>query len=1831
MGYIVLDILCKVLALEVLLWNSVSSLEFTVDVPKNIRHNVKESMILTAVRANMPQSITIQVEITSKSNDVFFTDRILHRFTKNYHTFHIPFKVSPPFEECQNSELETDDLCSVTLSITVSETFIMLWLERVTLNVVKTPGRIFIQTDRPVYFPGDEAYVRFMPLTDDFVLMREKSLLTIESPGVGETRMMSWQKSHTFTKQPFVRKFKIPHDSLLGEWKISAKYSSNTTTDEVFQSTFNVAYKSIPSFRVNVEYIGNTFILPEDEEFEIKFLARSFHNKPITGSGQVQFGIVSISDEDDVTMTHIINNLRLVDGESRFTIPVSSLLGEQTISSVSGKRLLVIASVTEHGTGESQTIREEKIVFSMEPYIMKFVKGRQFFQPGVPVLTNVQLNYPDGTLSIGVDVEFVISSVDIFGIETELHRVTSETCDLGTAMTRTTQVTQSETTTAIKVTTSARFTGHNGHVYVTTKSELLSARKPESTEYIHIEAPQERLQIDTSAVIQVYIKASSADRLIHYYITKNGKFLVQQSATVGRGESDILIHLPIISSMSPAITMTVYYFTQNFQDIVEDRTVLYIEKACYGNTPEVFLNDPGGQYPRPGAQLNLEVTGDPESIISMVGRDQAVNSFDVASKRETAEDLEQIRYSSSDVCKHGRQYFGSIHMNSFSVCDDVATRRKRSFGDKTMEAPMLRSRYPMYKNNFPVREDDTKRSKRSIVDKAIGASILTLAYKYSGAMFECCIVGARDLSSVYHTPTNTTCHERQHRVHVGHFCRHTFLKCCLIAECLRTTDDSLEDCMHSRDKVTDSFLRSVTPTFSPFTQEMKTSFMVEKSVVLRRKDFNPTWFFVDFQMGQSGRKILENASMPSIPVLPDRITTWKVDVVGSSADKPLCVGIPLELPVEHNVYIDVRINEEPVVVGTQVSAEVTIYNHIEEEVEANLYLERDEALCSKATLHKGSDGSQYTLHPASGNNPTTKTARYVMIPLRSGNVKIKFKLLARYGGSSQPKVDLVEKTLKVLPEGEHKRDVSWVLVDSNPKGYALGRNRKKKKSLLLNIPDNVIPGSEEVTMSVHSIPSASMDNPHKPAAESITIQDILYQLHPALSKLQFLRNIGAIKTRYEDKLMETIQESYDGLLGYLRYVKVKKLGFSVSDDYEHFGFSYSPVTTSTPSMHLTSTVFELLYKMKEFIEIDTKMLGGSLHWILRHQVPLGYFRTSTAVELNEKESIRRSKRQNAAKAQDRLLMSTSDKRIYITSTVLLNLLSVKEIMENHPEFNRDDSDYISIDVAILNGKIYLRRKITKIIQHSRQWSAVAFSAAAEILKRLGDRVSFKAASRAKLWKRTRSTTNDANTDVAWIQNQRYNPLKRVLDERDVETNHIVATSHMLRHAILQGSKTDEYANWLIQQRNNDGYWTSFRANMAAMEALRQYTLHANTASNMGQLAIQLDDLANSTIEINGHDTGDNIAQMKLNVATPSIGYSTNGHGKAWVKIDSSYRTVDAAVKSNKVKMSPVKSIKSQKPLSCIYDVVVGLQESISTFLILQSRSSNPGRLAWDAKLSVKINELYTSNEDFQSYVVEFGLPIGSHAFESDLQKLSNPVEHIIDHYRLTGRSVFLYITGDKDISFRISDTYIKDEPIPLKIYPVSAPEKFCRKFYNFPGLPSQIVTFCSDQVSSASELCACAKGKTCPTLIKSKKTIKTTLDKRKELTCGHKSTFAYKVQFTKKSTIDKNWYQYEGVIKSIYRNADGTNKEIRTSTTHVFWTKRICKNIPVRKDYLIIGHAMLPTSNGKYKHLLDANTWIELWPNNPGNCGRSSSNTCKAFNKVDEYEYAMTVRPCVVH
>lgn len=60
-------------------------------------------------------------------------------------------------------------------------------------------------------------------------------------------------------------------------------------------------------------------------------------------------------------------------------------------------------------------------------------------------------------------------------------------------------------------------------------------------------------------------------------------------------------------------------------------------------------------------------------------------------------------------------------------------------------------------------------------------------------------------------------------------------------------------------------------------------------------------------------------------------------------------------------------------------------------------------------------------------------------------------------------------------------------------------------------------------------------------------------------------------------------------------------------------------------------------------------------------------------------------------------------------------------------------------------------------------------------------------------------------------------------------------------------------------------------------------------------------------------------------------------------------------------------------------------------------------------------------------------------FHHILAQLFNNVEKIVDHYRVTQRSILFYMTGQKSISFQISEVQSLHEPIPVKIYPVIAP------------------------------------------------------------------------------------------------------------------------------------------------------------------------------------------------
>ncbi|XP_016303668.1 complement C3 [Sinocyclocheilus anshuiensis] len=259
--------------------------QFIILVPARLRLGTKLNILLEAHSLSKP--ITVKVIVyTYPRKYVLTQDSAILNSENSYSalkTIEVGlYKINPNL-----LLLETKKNTFVTLfaefgSFHKAEKIIMLSFHS---HAVIPHSYIFIQTDKPVYNPGDTVHYRDFVSNPEFQAFNSTISLEIQNPdgiviyGRANASASNGILSESYTLYTVVKE---------GRWKVVAKFDN--VKENTFSAVFDVKKYVLPPFNVTLTP-KKSYLSLDEEKLEVEVTARYLHGKPVKGVAFVLFGI----------------------------------------------------------------------------------------------------------------------------------------------------------------------------------------------------------------------------------------------------------------------------------------------------------------------------------------------------------------------------------------------------------------------------------------------------------------------------------------------------------------------------------------------------------------------------------------------------------------------------------------------------------------------------------------------------------------------------------------------------------------------------------------------------------------------------------------------------------------------------------------------------------------------------------------------------------------------------------------------------------------------------------------------------------------------------------------------------------------------------------------------------------------------------------------------------------------------------------------------------------------------------------------------------------------------------------------------------------------------------------------------------------------------------------------------------------------------------------------------------------------------------------------------------------------------------------------------------
>ncbi|XP_070542070.1 LOW QUALITY PROTEIN: alpha-2-macroglobulin-like [Ptychodera flava] len=265
-------------------------------------------------------------------------------------------------------------------------------------------AKTFIQTDKPIYKPGQTVLFRILNLkgTEFKPYPSMLSMVWIENPA--GVRLMQW--SNVTTEDGLVElELELSEEPVLGMWKIKSLMEGKTT-----EQTFEVAEYVLPKFEVVVN--SPPFIIVTDKIISVEICSRYTYGQPVRGAVSASICISGYSyyGEDRPCALRLVEDTG-PSGCAPFYVSSEELNLVSSNYSIWQANLKVTAEFTEANTGVTLSGERVGPSISTSPFQLE-IQAPENFKPGVPYFGKVKVTNPDGSPADGKLVNLVVGTND---------------------------------------------------------------------------------------------------------------------------------------------------------------------------------------------------------------------------------------------------------------------------------------------------------------------------------------------------------------------------------------------------------------------------------------------------------------------------------------------------------------------------------------------------------------------------------------------------------------------------------------------------------------------------------------------------------------------------------------------------------------------------------------------------------------------------------------------------------------------------------------------------------------------------------------------------------------------------------------------------------------------------------------------------------------------------------------------------------------------------------------------------------------------------------------------------------------------------------------------------------------------------------------------------------------------------------------------------------------------------------------------------------------------------------------------------------------------------
>lgn len=464
-------------------------------------------------------------------------------------------------------------------------------------------GFIFIQTDKPIYNPGDTVLFRAYVSSPDFKAVDGTITVDMKNPD----GIAVWQTSmRKAVNGIFKGNYILTELVNEGLWTVTAKFDHRP--QNTFNSTFEVKKYVLPSFNVTLTP-QKPFFSIDDEELLVSLTARYLYGQPVQGKAYIMFGIKHEREKIRLRAMKQITNL----DEGKISLTRSDLMAEYpNIRTLVGKSIYVKASVLTHAGSDLVEVEKGGIRVVISPYVLSFRDAPRFFKPGLPLDLTLDVRYHDGSPvhNVKVKLSFLDAPLEVIG------GTSHPSINMPPAKRR--QVIMAETVEP----------GLRPEQQARAVLNLGPYQTPNALNLLYISGVNHRVSVGESVPLMFQVSMERPEHRQHvqhvtYTVLNKGRIVKAERVDVSSLAVPV-VRLSVTSDLMPSFRVVAWYTLPwaRDQEVVADSIYVDVEDSC----PTKLTVGPTVRHLdlRPGRTLSLKLEGEPGSTVNMVAVDNSV-------------------------------------------------------------------------------------------------------------------------------------------------------------------------------------------------------------------------------------------------------------------------------------------------------------------------------------------------------------------------------------------------------------------------------------------------------------------------------------------------------------------------------------------------------------------------------------------------------------------------------------------------------------------------------------------------------------------------------------------------------------------------------------------------------------------------------------------------------------------------------------------------------------------------------------------------------------------------------------------------------------------------------------------------------------------------------------------------------------------------------------------------------------------------------------------------------------------------------------------------------